>query len=137
MSKPGKRKSGMRRFGIALLVIVVLLVAAALIVPHIIDVNSYHDQIQAQLEKKLGRPVSLGRMSLSLFPPSFQVENATIGEDKSFNSGHAFANAEKLAVSVKLFPLLRKEVEINSLELVRPHIELVRNARGEWNFATL
>ena len=137
MSKPGKRTSGMRRLGIALLVVVVLLVAAALIVPHIIDVNSYHDQIQAQLEKKLERPVSLGRMSLSLFPPSFQVENATIGEDKSFNTGHAFATAEKLAVSVKLLPLLRKEVEINSLELVRPHIELVRNARGEWNFATL
>jgi uncharacterized protein involved in outer membrane biogenesis len=127
----------MRRLGIALLIIVVVLVAAALIVPHVIDVNSYHDQIQAQLEKKLERPVSLGRMSLSLFPPSFQVENAIIGEDKSFNTQHAFANAEKLAVSVKLLPLIHKEVEISSLELRRPYIELVRNAQGEWNFATL
>lgn len=132
-----RRSSGTRRLGIALLIVVALLVAAALIVPYVIDVNSYHDQIQAQLEKKLGRPVSLGRMSLSLFPPSFQVENANIGEDKSFNTQRAFATAEKLAVSVKLLPLMRKEVEINSLELRRPYIELVRNARGEWNFATL
>jgi uncharacterized protein involved in outer membrane biogenesis len=123
--------------GIALLVIVVLLIGAALVIPYLVDVNKYHDQIQAELQKKLGRPVSLGRMSLSLFPPSFQVENAVIGEDKSFNTGRSFATAEKLAISIKLLPLLRKELEVNSLELRRPYIELVRNAQGEWNFATL
>jgi len=32
---------------------------------------------------------------------------------------------------------LRKEVDVKSLRLDRPHIELVRNAQGEWNFATL
>src|SRR5437016_4611389 len=102
----------MRKLGIALLVIVVLLVAAALIVPHVIDINSYHAQIQSQLEKKLGRQVSLGPMSLSLFPPSFQVSNAVIGEDKNFNTARAFATADRLAVSIKLLPLLRKEVGI-------------------------
>ena len=127
----------MRKLGIALLVIVVLLVAAALIVPHVIDVNSYHAQIQSQLEKKLGRQVSLGPMSLSLFPPSFQVNNAVIGEDKNFNTTRAFATADRLAVSIKLLPLLRKEVDVRSLELVHPRIELVRNAQGAWNFATM
>lgn len=127
----------MRKLGIAVLVIVVLLVAAALIIPHVVNINSYHDQIQTQLQKKLGRQVSLGEMSLSLFPPSFQVANAQIGEDKSFNSNRAFANVDKLSISVKLMPLLHKDVEIKSLQLDRPHIELIRNPAGEWNFATL
>src|SRR5437588_997424 len=127
----------MRKLGIALLVIIVLLVATALIIPHVIDINSYHAQIQSQLEKKLGRQVSLGPMSLSLFPPSFQVSNAVIGEDKNFNTARAFATADRLAVSIKLLPLLRKEVDVNSLELVHPRIELVRNAQGAWNFATI
>ena len=127
----------MRKLGITVLVILVLLVAAALIVPHFIDVNQYHAQIQSQLEKRLGRHVSLGEMSLKLLPPSFHVENAVIEEDKDFNTGRPFAEAEKLAVSVKLWPLLRKEVEVNSVELVRPHIELIRNAQGTWNFTTL
>jgi AsmA protein len=127
----------MRKVGIALLIIVVLILAAALIVPHLIDINSYHGQIQAQLEKKLGRQVALGQMSLSLFPPSFQVADVMIGENPSFNTGRPFAAAEKLAVSVKLLPLLHKQVEIKSLELDRPRIELVRNPQGEWNFATL
>jgi AsmA protein len=127
----------MRKLGIVAAIIVVLLVAAALIVPHLIDINHYHGQIQSQLEKKLGRQVSLGNMSLSLFPPSFLVENATIAEDPRFDSGRPFAAADKLSVSVKFWPLLHKDVEVNSLELVHPHIELVRNAEGAWNFATL
>src|SRR5207249_3977696 len=80
---------------------------------------------------------SLGPMSLSLFPPSFQVSNAVIGEDKNFNTTRAFATADRLAVSIKLLPLLRKEIDVNSLELVHPRIELVRNAQGAWNFATI
>jgi AsmA protein len=118
-------------------VIVVLLAAAALIVPRLIDVNQYHGNIQAELQKRLGRNVTLGNMRLSLFPPSFQVENATVSEDPRFGSSRPFATAEKLAVSVKFWPLLHKEVEVKSLELVRPHIELIRDAQGAWNFATL
>src|SRR5215467_2475181 len=125
----------MRKLGIILLVVVVLLVAAALIVPHLVDVNHYHDQIQAQLEKQLGRQVSLGNMSLSLFPPSFVVENAKVAEDPRFGSSRPFAAIDKLAVSVKFWPLLRKDLEVNSVELRRPHIELVRDSKGVWNFA--
>ena len=124
----------MRKLGIAVLIIVVLVVAAALILPHVIDVNSYHDQIQAQLEKKLGRQVTLGQMSLSLFPPSFQVANAAVGEDKNFHSARPFAQAEKLAVSVKFWPLLHKQIEISSLQLEKPQIELIRNAQNMPNF---
>src|SRR5258707_922901 len=127
----------MRKLGIAIAVIVVLLVAAALIVPHLIDVNQYHGQIQSQLEKRLGRQVTLGNMGLRLFPPAFDVENTTIAEDPHFSTNRPFATADKLAVSVKFWPLLRKQLEVNSLELVHPHIELVRNAQGVWNFATL
>src|SRR5512140_1649362 len=127
----------MRKLGIAIAVIVVVLIVAALIVPHLIDVNQYHGQIQAQLQKRLGRQVTLGKMALRLFPPAFDVENTTMAEDPHFATNRPFATADKLAVSVKFWPLLSKQLEVNSLELVHPHIELVRNAQGVWNFATL
>ena len=38
---------------------------------------------------------------------------------------------------MKLFPLLSKNIEIDSLELKRPAIELIRNAQGVWNFSTI
>src|SRR5882724_9360704 len=131
-------KNKVRKIAIIVAVsLAVLLVAAALIVPHLIDVNQYHSQIQAQLEKRLGRQVTLGNIELSLFPPSFQVENAIIAEDSRFATGRSFATAEKLAVSVKFWPLLRKDIEIKSLQLDRPRIELVKDARGIWNFDSL
>jgi uncharacterized protein involved in outer membrane biogenesis len=127
----------MRKLGIAIVLLVLLFAVGALIIPHVVDVNSYHNQIQTQLEKKLGRQVSLGEMRLSLFPLSFQVQNAVISEDRAFATGRPFAEVQRLSVSVTLLPLLRKQVDINSLDLQRPRIELVRNTQGEWNFATL
>src|SRR5260370_15363349 len=127
----------MRTLGIAALIFIVLLIAAVFVVPRLIDINHYHGQIQAQLQQRLGRPVSLGEMGLSLLPPSFQVLNVVISEDPRFSTGQPFLAAERLAVSVKLWPLLRKEVEIKSLRLQRPRIELVRDAQGVWNFTSL
>ena len=43
----------MRKLGIAIGVVAVIIVAGGLILPHAIDVNSYHDKIQSELGKKL------------------------------------------------------------------------------------
>ena len=127
----------MRKLGIAVLVLVALALVAALAIPYLVDVNRYRDRIQAELQQRLNRPVSLGRMHLRVLPLSFRVENVVIGDDRTFGSPAPFAQADELRVSAELMPLLRGEVEINSLELKRPRIELIRNRQGVWNFATL
>src|SRR5260370_30610533 len=91
----------MRKLGITVLILAVLRVAAGLIAPHLVDINGYRGQIQLQVEKRLGRPVSLGEMRLSLFPPSLQVRNLAIAEGPRFTAGQPFLSAERLAVRVK------------------------------------
>ena len=127
----------MKKLGISLLVIVALVIVALLVLPMFIDVNRYHDRIQAELSQRLGRPVSLGQMHLSLLPPSFRAESPVIGADPNFHNPLPFAQADELNVSVALWPLLHSDVQVNSLELRRPKIELIRNAEGKWNFSTL
>jgi uncharacterized protein involved in outer membrane biogenesis len=127
----------MRKLGIALAIILVLAVIAVAALPYLLDVNSYRGRIQAELQKRTGRVVSLGNMELKLFPFAFKVQNAVIGEDPKFPSTKPFAQASELLVAVKLAPLLHKEVQIDSLELRNPKIELIRNAQGKWNFSTL
>lgn len=128
----------MRKLGITVLVIVVLLIAAGLIIPHLIDINHYRGQIQAELQKRLGRTVELGDMSFSLIPPAFEVQNAVIGDNPQFsNDNRPFAAADKLKVRVAFWPLLSKKLDVKSLELDHPKIELVRNQQGIWNFSTL
>ena len=127
----------MRKLIIAIVVLVVLVAALVLVLPHIVDVNQYRGQIQAELQNRLNRSVQLGNMSLSVIPLAVEIDQVSIGDDPSFHSNLPFAQAQRLDVHVKLFPLLAKNVEIESLTLERPKIELIRNAAGVWNFASL
>lgn len=117
--------------------IVVVLFIAVLALPLLVDVNKYHDKIQTELSSKLKRPVTLGQLRLKVFPLRVRVDNAVIGEDPQFQSGRPFATADELDVSAKLLPLLRKDIQIKSVELVQPKIELIRDPQGNWNFSSL
>lgn len=127
----------MRKLAAIVVAIVVIVVILIFALPAIINVNQYHDKIQSELEQKLGRKVTLGNMSLKIVPFSIQVSDAVIGEDPSFHTGRPFASTQDLAVSAKLLPLLRHEVKVNSVELVKPQIELVKNPQGVWNFSSI
>lgn len=127
----------MRKALIAVGVFIVLVVVAIAALPFVVDADRYRGRIQAELQSRTGRVVSLGKMRLSVFPLAFRVENAVIGEDKAFPSTQPFAHVGELLVSAKLMPLLSGDVQIDSLELRRPRIELIRNREGVWNSSTL
>jgi uncharacterized protein involved in outer membrane biogenesis len=126
----------MRKLLILIGVIVVIVVAVLLALPHLVDVNKYRGRVQSQLQQRLNRPVQLGQMSLGVFPIRVEVSNVVIGDDPSFRSNLPFAQVGKLDVSVKLFPLIAGNVEVDSLEMKQAKIELIRNAQGVWNFST-
>jgi AsmA protein len=127
----------MRKFGITLGIIVLGVILAVAIFLSTFDINRYRSTIQADLSKHLGRNVTLGQMNLNVFPPRFVVHDVSIADDPSFHTQKPFVTARQLAVSVKLLPLLHKSVEIDSLYLQRPDVELIRNAQGRWNFSSL
>lgn len=127
----------MRKVLMAIVAVVVVVVAALLIFAATFNVNKYRGTIQSQLEEKLGRPVQLGEMHLSIFPPRFRVENLSIADDPQFSSSTPFVKAQELDVSVKLLPLLHKQVELNSVILQRPSLNLIKNQSGAWNFSSL
>jgi len=127
----------MRKVIIGIGIVLLLIVVAAGIFVATFNPNSYKATIQTKLEEQLNRKVQLGDMSLGLFPPRFRVANLSIAEDPAFNSSHAFIQTGELSISVQLLPLLRKSVQVDSLTLMQPHVELIKNAQGVWNFASL
>ena len=127
----------MRKLGIAVVIILLLIVVAVAALPYVVDVNKYHGRIQAELQKRTGRPVSLGQMNLKVFPLAFRVDNAVIGEDPAVGGTRPFVEVKELLVSAQLMPLLRGDVQVDSVELRQPRIELVRAANGAWNFSSL
>src|SRR5215469_15443726 len=127
----------MRKAVILIGVVVILIILAAVAFVATVDPNAYRGTIQAKLEQQLNRKIELGNMDLRLFPPSFRVAYLSISDDPKFNSSRPFIRTEKLSVSVKLLPLLSKSVQIDSLALERPSVELIKNVHGVWNFASL
>jgi AsmA protein len=121
---------------IAIAILVVLVIAAVGIFLATFDVNSYHGRIQSELQQQLGRNVTLGNMSLGIFPLEFKVQNIAIADDPKFGTA-PFVQAKELDVSVQLLPLLQKDVQLDSINLQRPAVELIKDKDGVWNFASL
>ena len=105
--------------------------------PYIVDVNQYRGLIQDQLRTKLGRGVKLGPMELSVTPLAIRIRDFEISEDPAVNSQRPFASAKELRVRLGLLALLRRQVEVSSITLDSPSVEVIRKADGSWNFSSL
>ncbi len=127
----------MRKVGMAIGAFILLMIVGVVVFAATFNVNQYRGRILTELEKRLNRKVSLGDMHLGLFPPRFQVHNLSIADDPKFNATKPFVEAQELDVSIKLLPLLHKSIEISSVSLQRPSVELVKDAQGTWNFSTV
>ena len=126
----------MRKIAIVIGIVVVVIVVAVGILVATFNPNDYRGTVQTKLEQQLDRKVTLGNMDLGLIPLRFRVYNLSVADDPKF-SDRAFVQTQELSVSIKLLPLLSKSVQIDSLSLDRPRVELIKNAQGVWNFATM
>jgi len=125
-----------RKLAIALAVIVAVLVLAGGVILHSFDVERQRGILSSRLAAALGRNVKLGHLGLSLFPPSLRVGDAEIAEALGFKDA-VFSTAKSFQMGVRLVPLLRGRIEVPSIVLEQPVIHLVKNAQGQWNFASL
>src|SRR5204862_501250 len=127
----------MRKAKIILAVALAVILAAVAAVWLFVDANRFRGQLQTRLEQQLHRKITLGNMSLRLFPIRLTVDKVDIAEDEHFKSKLPFTQTQKLDVHVGVTGLLGGNVQIDSIELVEPQVELIRNANGVWNFSSL
>jgi AsmA protein len=126
----------MKRYLLIALAAVVVIIAAGIAVLSG-RVDSFRPKIQAELQDKLKRPVTLGHLGLKLFPLSIEIDGFSLGDDPAFASAQSFATASKVYVSAELFSLLGGNPQVKEVILDQPQIELIRNAAGKWNFSSL
>jgi hypothetical protein len=92
-------------------------------------------RITARLETAFGRPVQVGSYNFSLWGgPTLHAQSVTFGEDPRF--GHEyFLRAESLTVRLRWQALMRGRIQLGTLSMERPSLNLVRNLDGDWNLA--
>ncbi len=122
---------------IAVVAVLVLLFAGLLALPIFLDINTYRGQIVSQLEQRLGRKVSLGKMGLRVLPSiKVTVDQVAIGDDPQIVNGD-FVKAKSVRLQMGLFALLRGKPEVSGIELVEPEVTLIKTSADKWNWSTL
>jgi uncharacterized protein involved in outer membrane biogenesis len=121
---------------IAAAVVVALPLLALAALPFLLNGNNFRPALQAQMEQRLHRPVTIGSIQVKTFPLALRISDLLIGQPAGVVSKLPFVDAKEVSVAVDLLPLLRREVVINSVELKSPRIELVRDKAGVWNYDT-
>lgn len=98
--------------GIAAAVVAVGLVLLVIFFP----AGLVKDRAVAAMEARLGRPVSVGDVGLKLFPSiGAQLTDLRIGDRAE--PGRPRIAADAIRMNVRLWPLLRRQVEITSVEI--------------------
>ena len=119
------------------LLAVVLVVIAAIFVPPYISVSRFRPRIAGALSRSLGRQVSIGGVSLRLFPsPGLNLSRVVVDDDPAF-SQEPLLRADEVSASLRLTSLWRGRLEIASLTFQYPSLNLVRRADGHWNLESL
>lgn len=136
----------MKRFLLGLLIIVGLVVVALGVFLATFDADRYRPLVVQRLQDTLGTPVSLEHLSvgfdvkpygeglpmgLNLRLDGLRIEAVTEQQKEPLFS------AESIKAFMRLLPLLKKELQLVSLEVIRPKIQFMRDAQGKINLQGL
>ena len=122
---------------IAIGALVVLAVALVLLVPYLVDLPQLKAYVAQSAAQALGRAVRFSDLSLSVLPlPAVVLKDLEIAEDPRFGNT-PFLKVGEGRFRLRLGPLLSRRVEFAELTLERPRVELIQDASGRWNVASL
>ncbi len=121
---------------VAVLVLVVGVGIAALV--HLVDWNDFKDTIQNQVKKQTGRDLEIaGDLNPSVFPwAGISIGEIVLANAEGYGDA-PFARIGSADVKVKLLPLIKKEVNIRTVELSGLQVDLQRAADGTTNWDDL
>jgi AsmA protein len=115
--------------------IVVIIVIGLITLPFIIDPNDYKQQISEQVEKATGRTLNLeGDLGLSVFPwIALELGPLSLSNADGFQA-EQFAKIDGAQIRIKLMPLLKKELEMDTVVLDGLILNLEKNKAGKTNW---
>jgi AsmA protein len=117
----------------ALTVAALVLFGLGVVLSRVVASDSARRYLTARLEQAFGRPVEVSKFSIRWVPiPGINAERVTVGEDPRFGNEY-FLRAESIVASPRWRSLLTAKLELGTLELSHPSLNLVRNSEGRWN----
>ena len=119
-------------------IVIAVLIVIIIILPFVIDANTFRPKLESEATAALGRQVKVGNLSLSLLSGGISADNISIADDLQFSKS-PFVQAKSLKVGVEVMPLIfSRTLNVTEITLDEPQINLVKSENGEkWNFSSL
>ncbi|QXI38808.1 AsmA family protein [Pseudomonas xantholysinigenes] len=120
--------------GLGLLGLLLIIVALGFALTHLFDPNDYKDEIRQLAREKAHVELTLnGDIGWSLFPwLGLELHEASIATLN--NPKVPFADLQMLGLSVRVLPLLRREVQMSDVRVEGLNLTLTRDANGHGNW---
>jgi hypothetical protein len=118
------------------------LVALAVIVlgifgPPLLNVNRYRSQVATSIGNALGREVTVSNIELKMMPRPGMVLSGFVVADAPTFGAEPMLRADTVTAYLRLSSLWRGRLEIGTLSLDAPSLNLVRRDDGHWNLEDL
>src|SRR5215831_13255274 len=128
----------MKRFLKIVGIVIAVLIVIVIVLPFVIDANTFRPKLESEATDALGRQVKVGNLSLSLLSGGISADNISIADDPQYSKS-PFVQAKSLKVGVEMIPLIfSRTINITELTLNDPQISLVKSPNGDkWNFSSL
>ncbi|MFJ2460236.1 AsmA family protein [Pseudomonas neuropathica] len=120
--------------GLVLLGLLLIIVAAGFALTHLFDPNDYKDEIRQIARDKAHIELTLnGDIGWSLFPwLGLELHEASVAT--LINPTEPYADLQMLGLSVRVLPLLRREVQMSDVRVEGLNLRLKRDKNGHGNW---
>jgi AsmA protein len=120
--------------GLFFLGLLLIIVALGFALTHLFDPNDYKDEISQLARDKANLELTLnGDIGWSLFPwLGLELTEATLASPST--PDQPFADLRLLGLSVRVLPLLRREVQMSDIRIDGLNLNLQRDAKGRSNW---
>ena len=118
-------------------VLVILIISAGIIITNL-DPNNYKKFIITKVKEQTGRDLILsGPIKLEYYPwINIEINGITLGNAKGFGE-QPFFHSDYLTLRVKALPLLKKQVNMDIIQIQGARIYLAKNKQGITNWDDL
>ncbi len=116
---------------------VMLAILLALVLPPFINVNRYRGRVAGAISRALGRDVTVSNIELKILPRPGVILYGFVAADDPNYGAEPMLRADKVTAYLRLTSLWRGRLEIGTLDLDNPSLNLVRRSDGHWNIEEL
>jgi uncharacterized protein involved in outer membrane biogenesis len=114
-----------------------VLPVVAFVLPPLVNVNRFQHRIADSISRSIGRQVHISSVKLQLLPlPGVQFSGFSVEENPQFGA-EPILHSDSVVAYLRLSSLWRGRMEVARIHFDDASLNLVQDANGEWNFASV